>query len=178
MALQIPSGLITSISGTLGAIVSFPMPVVLVGAGGASASGNRTITENSGALNVNISGGSLATLMSGVAVSVSGNAVAIFGYTPTLVSGAVLVNVQSGRSLLHSIVINSYSSGGQFEVHNSLSGIVAANIIATISPTVGSVTNADISPSTLTYDAIMTSGIVISTSGANWNLTVNYKNPA
>ena len=330
MALQIPSGLITQVSGgglvsgTVGPTVAYPIPFVLVGAGGASASGNHSITDNSGALNVNISGGNLGALLSGLAVSVSGDIVLVVsggtvqvsgsvnvvsgnifvtsgaitilgsgqtpftmlsgnisnflsgqtnsgawiqpivpltfdysgttftpvgtdisgsnnirvalwagrtalggqnsnidninanaqtlitaswtgllggnsswdrartvtgssggslgvlavqqvGYTWNLVSGATIVNIKSGSAFLHAIVINSYSSGGQAEVMDSASGVSAGGRLGTISPTINTIANTDLAPTTLVYDALMISGIVISTSGAFWNMTVLWR---
>ncbi len=326
MALQVPSGLITSISGgglvsgTTLPLFSYPIPMVIVGANGASASGNHSITDSSGALNVNIVAGSIASvsgdsvvvssgnvavvsgevhvmsgivgvasgvvsLMSGNAqifgsgyaaftmlsgnVGVSGQVISgawlqpvvltvfdysglgyvpigtlgsgvqkmsvsigianstatnanvgspadatggqaslfttsqntIFngtnwdrartvtgssggslgvlatqpvGYSYTLFSGAAIVNVKSGALFLHAININSYSSGGQVEIRDSVSG-VAGLVLGTISPTIGTIANTDLPPASLLYDALLTSGLVLSSSGALWNLTVLWR---
>ena len=91
------------------------------------------------------------------------------GYTPTLVSGAVFVNVKSGAAYLYSININRYASGQQFEIRDSTSGIVGT-ILGTITPDTSL-----IAPTTLKYNCLVTSGIVISTSGTTWDLTVNWR---
>ena len=52
---------------------------------------------------------------------------------------------------------------------------VAGTLVGTINPDIGSITNTDLPPATLIYDAIFVTGLVISSSGANWDLTVNYR---
>lgn len=100
MSLQIPSGLITGVSGgnitsgTTRATVTYPLPVLLMGNSVAAASGNSTITHFSGALNVNISGGSITTSISGnVVLVVSGGVIQVSGAVTIATSGAPSANV-------------------------------------------------------------------------------------
>ena len=87
MSLQIPSGVITAVSGagSVDTIITYPTPVTIVAAGsGANFSGQSVILHYSGALNVNISGGALTTItvtsggsvyagwQSGILVGISG----------------------------------------------------------------------------------------------------------
>jgi len=202
MAIQIPSGLITSASGAAGAeLIAFPQPVVLVGALGASASGNNTITHYSGALNVNISGGSLVTniissggtvltlpaYQSGTLVALSGiNATVIsssggaagvlafqpVGYSYQLVSGAGIFNIHSGAGFLHTINVTNWCSGGVITVYDSLSG-AAGNAITGFG--LSGATAASNQASSLRYDILFTSGLVVSSSGVTWNASVAWR---
>jgi hypothetical protein len=97
LALQIPSGLIVSASGANApTVIAGPIPIVIVGAAG-GLSGLHTITDFSGALNVNISGGSVTT-------SISGNIVLVTSGGAVQVSGTVTVQTSGG--------INAFSGGG------------------------------------------------------------------
>lgn len=112
----------------------------------------------------------------GVAGSSGGSlgviAVQQVGYSYTLVSGASLVNIKSGAAFLHAINVNGYGfSGTQVEIRDSASG-VAGLVLGTIAA-INSGTS--VAPTNLLYDTLMTSGIVISTSGIAWNLTVAWR---
>ena len=83
MALQVPSGLVTSASGAATPpTISSPIPVVIVGAAG-GLSGIHTIGDRSGALNV--------IVVSGSSISVSGDIVLVVSGGTIQVSGIVKV---------------------------------------------------------------------------------------
>jgi hypothetical protein len=108
--------------------------------------------------------------VSGEVVKVSGETVVakMFGYDVAAVSGAVISNIVSGQVVLHTVTINDFTSGYYLMVRNASSG-ATGTVIAMIygSRAVG--------PSTLIFDCVMLSGIVVTTSGATWHAAVTYK---
>jgi hypothetical protein len=108
--------------------------------------------------------------VSGETVKISGETVVakMFGYDVAAVSGAVISNIVSGQVVLHTVTINDFTSGYYMMVRNASSG-ATGTVIAMIygSRAVG--------PSTLIFDCVMLSGIVVTTSGATWHAAVTYK---
>ncbi len=151
------------ISGNVGAQVSGAVIV----SGNVSVSG--TVQVQSGL--VSVTGGSIGATVSGSVivsgtVSVSGQTVAVFGHKYKLISGAAIVNVNSGACILHTFCVGV---AGYFAIYDSLSGIsTATTIFATNSGTAGNV---------MDFDILCLSGIVVSTSGATAVATVSYKVP-
>ncbi|HKT21221.1 MAG TPA: hypothetical protein VJR06_01165, partial [Nitrososphaerales archaeon] len=94
-----------------------------------------------------------------------------------LVSGAVLSNVQSGASVLHTVTINAWVSGGQIKVMDSLSGNTGSPIAQIAYTEVGSLATNAFIPLTLDYDCIANSGIVVITSGTGMNVTIAFRSP-
>jgi len=115
---------------------------------------------------VQISGQAVYTYISGNIVTISGNVVQIYGYNKTMVSGAGVYNIKSGLCTLRYISINNGTSGYAFLILDSQSGTSSGITIANPTNTVS------VPATTLFFDCVMQSGIVISTSGTGTNLTV------
>ena len=175
-------------------------PVAVVG-GGAGISGYHVIADTSGALNVYTtnspivitSGGSalgIAAYQSGTSVGISGNATVLstsgvsFGVlaaAPPLwryfhYTGGAISNVQSGAVFLHAVNINTYpmASGSQLEVRDATSG-AGGTVIAFITQSTYSGTSFALPPTNLPFDVLLTSGLVLDSSGAAWDATVVWK---
>ena len=204
MSLSVTSGIVVAASGAGSrAEFTNAIPVNIFGlASGVNLSGGVLAgvgyfsgSDGGVSLNVNISGGTLITnvitsggnvvtlpginsgtqvLLSGGATALSGGERFIAGYTYKHISTAAITNVQSGASILHGVVVNSWAVSGQVLVQDSLSGITGGANIATINQLNSSTT---IPSQTLIYDVYCLSGIVVSTSGTN-DVTIVYKNPA
>jgi hypothetical protein len=110
--------------------------------------------------------------VSGETVKISGEVVKTtfdFGYEKGVVSGAVICNIVSGQVVLHTVILNRYTSGLALRVWDSCSGAAGTLISESYAGTALWV------PSTLIFDCVMYSGIVVTTSGATWYATVTYK---
>lgn len=126
----------------------------------------RTIAETIGPNVVH----SKVVKISGEAVKISGEAVKTteLGYYSAPISGGVIANIVSGQVVLHTITINDRTSGYYMLVRDSCSGAVGT-VIAMIFGA-----SRVLPPTTLFFDCIMLSGIVVITSGATWHATVTY----
>jgi hypothetical protein len=93
----------------------------------------------------------------------------MFGYDVAAVSGAVISNIVSGQVVLHTITINDRTSGYYMSVYNSCSGATGTPIAFIFAA------SRVLAPSTLIFDVVMLSGIVVATSGATWHASVTYK---
>jgi len=135
----------------------------------------------SGDTAVLLSGGFVSALVSGTVVAkVSGEPVSLvsgtgpirtqeFGYSKDVVSGAVIRNVMSGACILHTVSITDRTSGYYMRIRDAMSGALGTIIAMPYAQTRA------VEPCTLIFDCIMTSGIVIDTSGATWHATVTYR---
>jgi hypothetical protein len=94
-----------------------------------------------------------------------------FGYEKAVVSGAVVMNIVSGQVILHTVALNRYTSGQFLRVFDSCSGAAGITVVEAYAGTTLLI------PSTLILDCVMTSGIVVATSGATWHATVTYRKP-
>lgn len=138
------------------------------------------LMSGAGPIIVRISGETVRALSSGevyvakvsgetIIAKVSGEVVSIYGHSKDIVSGAVIRNIKSGQCILHTVTINDRTSGYSFRIRDASSG-AAGSIIA--QPYAASRT---VEPSTLLFDCVMLSGIVVDTSGATWHITVTYR---
>jgi len=114
---------------------------------------------------VKVSGETVIAKVSGEVVKTTFD----FGYAKDVVSGAVIRNIVSGQVVLHTVILNRYTSGQVLRVWDSCSGAAGTLISESYAGT------ALLIPSTLIFDCIMYSGIVVTTSGATWYATVTYK---
>jgi hypothetical protein len=170
------------VSGTVTALFGLQSGLMVVVSGGGAGISGVAVSVSGDVVTVS---GNVVYISGAVGVSSGGtlpvNPVSgayVFGYQFNHISGANLTNVQSGASVIHAVNINAWVSGGQITVYDSLSGINAATILATIDFTeVGSLATNAFAPQTMVYDAYMKSGIVVSTSGAAIDVTVLYRNP-
>jgi len=116
------------------------------------------------------SGGFVSALVSGTVIGkVSGEIVSVGGYSKDIVSGAVIRNVMSGACVLHTVVITDRTSGYYMRIRDAMSGAMGTIIAMPYAQ------SRSVEPSTLIFDCIMTSGIVVDTSGATWHATVTYR---
>lgn len=81
--------------------------MVIVGANGASASGNHSITDNSGALNVNISGGNLVANVSGNTISLASGTGPVQVYTSGTTN--VVIAASGGAAILQEALADTNS---------------------------------------------------------------------
>jgi hypothetical protein len=133
-------------------------------------SGETVVAKVSGEV-VRSSGEIYIAKVSGEVVKVSGETVVakMFGYDVAAVSGAVISNIVSGQVVLHTITINDRTSGYYMTVYNSCSGATGTPIAFIFAA------SRVLEPSTLIFDVVMLSGIVVATSGATWHASVTYK---
>lgn len=161
-------------AGFSGVAMSASGNVVVIASGFGAISGLAVIPNALQSGQAFILSGGVAGL-SGLPTSVSGNMVGVFGYTYTLASGATasggfIVNIASGRTVLHTVSMITTTALGFVNIQDATSGN-AGNVVANYSGV--------IAPVTFIYDALLTSGLqVVVVSGASFAATVTYKNPA
>jgi len=120
------------------------------------------------------SGGFVSALVSGTVIAKSSGEIyetRPTGYTYSVVSGAVLVNVVSGACVLHTVVITDRTSGYYMRIRDAMSGAMGTIIAMPYAQ------SRAVEPCTCIFDCIMTSGIVVDTSGTTWHATVTYRKP-
>jgi len=93
------------------------------------------------------------------------------GYSKDIVSGAVIRNIVSGQVVLHTVVLTDRASGYYMRIRDACSGAIGTIIAMPYAQTRA------VEPATLIFDCIMTSGIVVDTSGTTWHATVTYRKP-
>lgn len=91
-------------------------------------------------------------------------------YENLVVSGQVTARV-SAELKLHSVIVNRAVSGGMFQISDASSGVAGTIVGEAYCGT------EMLTPSEVTYDAKLCSGMVVVTSGANWRLTLTYARP-
>jgi hypothetical protein len=130
-----------------------------------------------GALQVGMSGGGPVSVTGSSGGSFGVLAVQPVGYSYVNAAGAAITNVKSGAGFLHAVNINqTVGAGHQLKINDSASGVGGATIGTILGTASGAIAGgSNIVPTYLLYDLLFTSGLVLSTSGAAWDITVTWR---